>query len=132
MKGKSYLYRFDIQSSLNFSAKLLKVLEEGATHGEDMSYMFKLTPIEGMTISPTIDSPELELIKKVTSFITSFIINGNPNEFKEEASFEQTLDKNQIKCYNLTSEKFEMVPLPEAERFQVWDEILNDAKVDVY
>jgi hypothetical protein len=35
-KGKTYFYRFDLQSDLNWSKKMYNLSEDGAGHGDDV------------------------------------------------------------------------------------------------
>jgi hypothetical protein len=64
-EGKTYLYRFDVDTKLNFMKKNLKLEDfPGVGHGEDLVYLWKHDghlPGEFATIG----SNELEMINKM-------------------------------------------------------------------
>lgn len=129
--GKTYFYRFDLQTSLNFCKMHFKATSvEGAAHGDDIGYLFK--PATVMIKAPAIESFEFDKIKLVVSLVTSFIITGNPNSFENDITWEPVTATSPVKCLNIANDSTEMISLPEFERLKVWDEILNDAKIPLY
>lgn len=84
-----------------------------------------------MLATPSLDSKEFELIKKMTSLVTSFIIEGNPNSRCHDFGFEPIVD-DPFWCLNISNDSIGMLELPEKERMKVWDEILKEVNVPVY
>lgn len=128
-KGKTYFYRFDLKTDLNLM-KLFCADYEGASHGDDCTYVFK-PDFPGIP-TPEIDSKEHNLVKKVVSYLTSFIINGDPNGLDNEGNWEIVTSEQPLKCLNIANNSSEMIELPELNRLKVWDEICDDCKVPLY
>lgn len=130
--GKSFVYRFDIDSDNNLAKKLFKVSDKyrEPTHGDDIFYIFKST----LGPSPAIDSPGFEGIKLMLSLFTEFALTGNPNvhEFCEGVEWEPATFDEPLKGININEKKVEFMELPEAQRIKVFDEIFNDQKRDLY
>lgn len=103
----------------------------GASHGDCMAYLYKPNFL-GVKIAPEIDSKEFNLIKQMVSYITSFIINGDPNNFYPETTWEPASSSGPLQCFNITNDSAEMTALPELDRLKVWDEICEDANVPLY
>lgn len=114
---------------MNFMKIIVQAEYEGASHGDDMSYLFKLN-IPGI-IQPTIDSNEFALIKQMVSFVTSFAINGHPNG-DNDSEWEPVDSSTTLKCFNITNDSMEMVEFPGVERLKVWNEICEDSNVPLY
>lgn len=129
-KGKTYLYRFNLNTSLNMMKTFLRAEYEGASHGDDVSYIFKPN-IPGMP-GPAIDSKEFGLIQQMVSYITSFVINGNPNNLDPEGKWEPVTSDDPLKCFNISNDSTETIALPEFDRLKVWNEIWEDANVPLY
>lgn len=127
---------------------VFKITEEGSSHGEDfVSFEFEhwnLNLIDFLFCAQVylfkahvpmfapvkIESKEFEMIKKMVSIVTSFIINGNPNT--SDITFDQTTSKNPFNCLNISNDLIEMFELPEKERMKFWDGILKDANIPLY
>ena len=103
---------------------------KGASHGDDISYLFR-TKFPGLS-TVGIESKEFALIKQIVSYVTSFIINGNPNNFENDGTWEPATSIELLKCFNITNDSAETVVLPELDRLKVWDEICEDANVPLY
>lgn len=104
---------------------------EGASHGDDMSYLFK-TSLPG-TITPAVDSKEFALINQMVSYVTSFAINGNPNSFENETDW-KPLDcstSTPLKCFRISNDSSETIEFP-ADRLIVWNDICVDSNVPLY
>jgi hypothetical protein len=83
--------------------------------------------------TPAIESKEFEMIKKMVSIITSFIINGNPKDNTNDGFvFETTTNESPLMCLDISNDSFKMIALPEKARMKVWDEILEDANIPLY
>lgn len=103
---------------------------EGASHGDDMSYLFK--PSLPGVIAPRIDSKEFALINEMVSYITSFVISGNPNSLENENFWEPVDASTPLKCYSISNDSSETIEFSAIERLKVWDEICEDANVPIY
>jgi Carboxylesterase family len=87
-----------------------------------------------MLKAPAIESKEFEIIKKMVSIVTSFIINGNPNNNPdiENIAWKPATNESPLMCLNISNDSIKMIELPEKARMKVWDEILEDAGVPLY
>jgi carboxylesterase type B len=129
--GKTFIYRFDIDSENNLIKKYLKAGEKyrEPVHEDDVPYYFKTN----LGPTPAIDSPGFKGIKLMTSVLSEFAKVGNPNvpeigdvEWKPESFDEPLLGLNidEVKC--------EMKILPEQERIQVLSEIFKKEGKKLY
>lgn len=103
---------------------------EGASHGDCMSYLFKQS-LPGAT-GPGIDSKEFALINKMVSFITSFVISGNPNSIENDSIWEPVDASTPLKCFTISNDSFETNEFRAGDRLKVWDEICEDSNVPIY
>lgn len=103
---------------------------DGASHGDDMSYLFKAN-LPGMT-GPSIDSKEFALIKQMVSFITSFMINGNPNNVESESVWEPVDTSKPLECFRISNDSVETIEFAAIDRLKVWNEICEDSNVPLY
>ncbi|GJQ76635.1 hypothetical protein Trydic_g15495 [Trypoxylus dichotomus] len=71
-----YLYRFSLDASLNFYKNLGALESAGASHADELGYLFKtfLTPNE---LDP--DSIELKSVRRIVKLWTNFAKTGDPN-----------------------------------------------------
>ena len=128
--GKSFVYRFDIDSDNNLLKKFLGISDKfrEPTHGDDVFYLFKST----IGPAPAIESPGFEGIKLMLSVFTSFAATGNPNVPElggvewEPATYDEPL-----KGLNINEKKCEFIVLPENERIKVFDKIFIDCGKDL-
>lgn len=130
-QGKTFLYRFDVVTGLNFLKKLAKVEEyPGAEHAADIFHIFKGT----IQPAPSIESVEFENVKKTVGIFTNFAITGNVNSsYIGNAEWEPvTSTQLPLKCLNIENEKCEFIELPETERMNLWDSIYEKAGVELY
>lgn len=124
MKGKTYLYRFGLETFLNVCKMYFRVSEAGACHGDDLGYLFNAS-FPGVELpKPTLESKEHKLIKTIVSMVTTFIINGKP----DVAEWKPLTTAAPLKCWNILNDSTEIISLPEQDRLKVWDEILEDVK----
>lgn len=131
-KGKSYVYRFDIDSDNNLMKKAMMVNEKyrEPVHGDDVCYIFKTT----LGSSPAIDSPGFAGIKLMLSVFTEFALSGNPNvsELGEGVEWESATFDQPLRGININEKKCEIFEFPEAERIEIFDEIFTELKKDLY
>lgn len=127
--GKTFFYRFDIQTGLNVIKNMFSSNVEGASHGDDLGYIFK-SNIPGM-VAPTPTPEEMAISRKMVSIVTSFMISGDPNNDLVETTWEPSTSLP-LKCLNMTAESFKLIPFPENERFKVLDGIFHDANITIY
>lgn len=130
-KGKTYVYRFDVVTELNFLKRSSKNDEfSGSEHTADLFHLFKGT----FAPLPSIDSIEFENIKKTVAIFTSFAINGNPScpEIGDDEWVPNDSTDLPLKCLNIGTEACNFVELPETERLNVWNSIYQQAGVDLY
>lgn len=94
---------------------------KGACHADDKAYLFKTA----MGRVPEACSKEFAAVQKMVSLFTTFAITGNPNSVDHGVNNWEPIDQgpDDFQCLNLTINKFEVIPLPEAARMKVWDEL---------
>lgn len=124
--GKTFLYRFDCDTQLNvFKLNHQKKGDvRGAAHSDDLFYIFKTK----FSKAPAIESNEFRLLKAMVGLWTSFATAGTlgdeewqPVEPSEEAP----------KCLCITNDSMKLVALPDYERLRVWNEVYNEAGMDL-
>lgn len=121
--GKTYFYRFNAQTSINMGKVLFQAESEGACHGDDIGYLFYSNT--AALKAPGISSIEFELIKKMISLVTSFVIDGNPTSFESEVTWDPITSTKPFECLNISNDSTSVIPLPEQERLEVWEEIFK-------
>lgn len=93
-----------------------------------LRYLFK-PHLDAFKIPPA-DSKEFELVKKFVSVITSFIVNGDPNndEHLLGVNFEPvSSDGESLMCFDFSNDSMKMIEFPENQRMKFWDQILKEA-----
>lgn len=131
-KGKTFLYRFDVVTELNFFKKFVKAEDHpGAEHGADVGHLFRGSMLPA---TASINSVEFDNIKRCIAIWTNFAITGNPNcselgdvEWQPLGSVESTM-----KCLELSANKCSFIDLPEMERLKVWVSIFEKAGIELY
>lgn len=125
-KGKTFLYRFDVVTGMNYIKRLARAEEySGAEHCADVVHLFSGT----VQPPPSIDSIEFENIKKTVAIWTSFAMTGNPNCPEWEP-----IDGAEIplKCFEIGTKSCSFIELPETERLNVWNSIYQQAGIDLF
>lgn len=131
--GKTFLYRFDCDTTLNIVKKLLSVTEfAGAAHWDDLPYLFKSNADVKFIGSPKIDE-EFKLIKTMLNIFTSFAVDGKV-ETPETESVDWTALTAELpfQCLNISNDDIKVIPLPETDRLKIWDEVFLDAKAELF
>lgn len=135
--GKNFVYRFDVDGSQNY-AKLMLVAPDdyskypGASHCDDLPYLFKTGPPFSLP-SPTLDSVEFKVIKKMVETFTTFASTGDPNnqEIGKKWTAVESLTLP-FSCMNIKNDENQMIPLPEAEHFEAWKKMFERENVNLY
>lgn len=128
-KGKTYLYRFDASTELNFLKKLNKAKSfSGAAHGDTIFYLFAPNSLE----PPSFESKEYRLIKLMLDLVTKFASTGNPNESESFNWLPVVSIRPPLNCLNIAENKIELISLPESDRLLIWDTVYKDAKVPMF
>lgn len=134
--GKSFLYRFDVDASQNFVKKMHVKPEEyekypGASHCDELPYLFK-TEASTAIPSPTLDSVEFSVIRKMVETFVTFAATGDPNNQEIDELWTAIDSSNpSLNCMNFTNDKSQMMPLPEGETLEVWNEIFERENVNL-
>lgn len=135
--GRNFLYRFDVDGSQNFVKKSHIGADEydkypGASHCDELPYLFKTGPSTNIS-SPSLDSKEFNVMKKMVETFTSFATTGDPNNHELDEKFDEVKSKDSFyNCLNISERGTNMMPLPEEERLKTWNEIFDKEKVDLY
>jgi carboxylesterase type B len=122
--GKTYLYRFDVDLSLNLLKKLQPFIQSfpGACHADDLGYLFNTA----LGCKFSIESKEFDVIKRMVSIFTNFAINGN-------VDWEPiTTTELPLKAMNITEDNNSFIEIPENERLAVWNEIYQKENCPLY
>lgn len=128
-KGKTYLYRFAVDSPTQNHYKINRYGPDlrGVCHADEISYLFK--NIYGDV--PERASMEFKAIERFVSVITSFAIAGHPNANIINADMENVTFKPvdskcpPFKCLNF-AENLTFGYHPDLERLAVWDSIYTE------
>lgn len=121
-KGKTYLYRFDVDLELNFLKKMTGTTFPGAAHGDDILYIFA-SHMEFVK-KPAIESPEFKMIIQMVNLLYNFAVTGDPNY--DGTEWEPLTSAEDLKCFNIANDGSRMIPLPEAKRLKIWDEMFAE------
>lgn len=123
-KGKTFLLRFDVDGELNLFKKFVKNCSEykGTCHADDLFYMFKSSYYP----MPSSDSKEFAVIKKLTTIVTSFAVNGNP-----AIAMKPVDNMESLKCTNMTLDGIEEIELPELKNLKVWDSVYRECDKEI-
>jgi carboxylesterase type B len=129
-KGKTFVYRFDANLGLN----LLNAMDpsalkcEGASHGDDVAYLFKTI----LTPPITIPSKEFDTVKRMLNIYVNFATTGNPN-IDDGVTWEPLQNATDpVKVLNIGSESNSLIELPEQERLSEWDKIYEEEGALLY
>ena len=83
---------------------------------------------------PGILSKEFDLVKIMVDLWTSFASSGNPTCSLGSIWNENNKSDDEPKLLNVSTETNEIAMhlMPEYEKLKVWNEIYNDAKIDLF
>lgn len=130
--GKSFVFRFDIDSENNLLAEkyLVNKKYREPTHGDDNFYIFK----SNLGPTPPIDSPGFKGIRLMLSLFTEFATHGNPvvPELGEGVDWKPATFEEPLKGINIDENGSTVMILPESERVKVFDKIFIDQNKDLY
>jgi carboxylesterase type B len=122
-KGKTYLYRFDVDMELNFVKKLARIDQfPGAVHGDDLGYLF--ASHLGLCKKPEIDSAEFKIINQMIDLWYNFAATGDPNH--DDTEWEPLKSFNDLMCYNIANDGSKMIELPEISRLKMWNRMFDE------
>lgn len=77
--GKTFYYRFGLVSQFNFYKILLNAQSQyGASHADDLCYVFKCNYTPWMYSNVTLESPQYKLLELMTGLYTDFAKVGHP------------------------------------------------------
>jgi hypothetical protein len=89
-----------------------------------------MKPKVPMMKAPGIDTKEFELIKKMVALVSNFVISGDPNSPCNDFGF-TSVTNDPFSCLDISNDSFKMIEMPEKERMDLWDEILQEANIPV-
>jgi len=124
--GKTYLYRFSVDSPTNNHYKILTCGKNvrGCSHADDISYIFKNI----VSKVPHPDSMEFRTIQTFVGVLTKFATDGNPNDSDITSVVWEPVnaEKTPFKCLNIVEEGASFVEFPETNRMQLWDSLYKE------
>lgn len=120
-----YLCKFDVVGSRNLIRRLFEISDKipGASHGDDLGYIFDSNFIREVQINPS--SLEDITIRRSIKFWTNFAKHGNPTPDQEEFNFKWKPVTKDALHYLHFGEKLRMKTNPEEDRMQVWCKVYN-------
>jgi hypothetical protein len=125
-KGKTFLYRFDVQTSFDFLKKFMCSEDfPGTAHGSECAYIFK----NDFSDLPPLKSVEFDNVWKMIGIFGNFSITGETNISDWEPIQSTEIP---IKCLNIENDGYRFIDLPETERLSVWNLVYQKAGVDLY
>ncbi|XP_045446541.1 juvenile hormone esterase-like [Melitaea cinxia] len=119
-----FMYRFNLSTNLNFLKTMLGFeAEEGASHGDDMFYMFK----SSLTDDKFKENEKLmEYVNLITTLWTDFAKYGNPTPDNRWNVKWTPYTKSNKEYFNI-DEKLSMRKSGEQDRMEFWDKIYIEA-----
>lgn len=129
--GRTFFYRFDCESALNFVKKLTKTENfVGAAHWDDLTYIWWSDPELKLIDALKIDD-ELKMVNTIVGLFTNFAIEGN-TKIDQTAWDSIASTELPLKCLNISGRAVKVIDFPETERLKVWDEIFADSNAKLY
>lgn len=124
-KGRTYYYRFALETALNYF-KLLLGADSGASHGDDLCYVSPCNfSVRSLKIYDgiTVDSREYDMIRTMSGLYANFAKYGNPAP--KLAGF-GPVRPNQYTFLNISNEGLTVGEDPFKEPSQFWDRLMAD------
>ncbi|KAI4468860.1 carboxylesterase [Holotrichia oblita] len=113
-----FLYRFSVDASLNLYKSLRQINLPGASHADDLGYLFKSTFVKN--IRP--NSVEDKVIRGMAKLWTNFAKAGNPNPIKD--ALWKPVTRKELHFLDIGNE-FVAGINPDQKGMQFWDEIFQ-------
>ncbi|KAI4468851.1 carboxylesterase [Holotrichia oblita] len=113
-----FLYRFSVDASLNLYKILRQINLPGASHADDLGYLFKSTFVKN--IRP--NSVEDKVIRGMAKLWTNFAKAGNPNPIKD--ALWKPVTRKELHFLDIGNE-FVVGINPDQKGMQFWDEIFQ-------
>lgn len=129
--GRTFLYRYDVDTGLNFTKILSKNTEvNGTEHGGDICHLFK----GSVQSPPAIDSIEFKNVLKTVAIFSNFLIHGTPDCEELGGVKWNAIEYSDgpLKCLNIGTNECTFVELPELPRLNVFSSVLIDAGIALY
>ncbi|GLG95971.1 Carboxylic ester hydrolase [Gryllus bimaculatus] len=116
-----YLYKFNFDGSLGFGKQFVGVEMEGACHGDDLGYLFRI-PLVNIDIDPS--SLEMNTINRMVLLWTNFAKFGNPTPTLNESIpvYWQPCSIRNFRCLNIDKE-ITLKEFPELKRMKFWEDM---------
>ncbi|XP_022903148.2 esterase FE4-like [Onthophagus taurus] len=124
LQNPIYFFKFAFDGKLNLYKKLQGVDFPGASHSDELCYLFKMSknpPVEA-------NSYEDKTIQRMVKLWTNFAKNGNPNNLEGENRFIdiewKPIEKNKLHFLNIGDDLTVGIN-PDKEGAEFWEEIFN-------
>ncbi|KAJ6641686.1 Thimet oligopeptidase [Pseudolycoriella hygida] len=123
--AKSYYYRFSVDANLNAFKSMLNTKSlSGASHGDELCYLFRCRMFEEVYDNAADDSIEMNTIRTVTKLWTNFAKFGNPTPDDHPIEF-KPVDKNFIHFVEITNEGLFPALRPRGKFMDFWTDLLG-------
>ncbi|XP_071054227.1 juvenile hormone esterase-like [Onthophagus taurus] len=124
LQNPIYFFKFAFDGQLNLYKKLQGVDFPGASHSDELCYLFKMSknpPVEE-------NSYEDKTIQRMVKLWTNFARNGNPNNLDDENALIniewKPIEKDKLHFINIGDELTVGIN-PDKEGTDFWDEVFN-------
>jgi cholinesterase len=122
--GKTFVYRFDIDSENNLFKSFMKIDKyREPIHGDDVCYFFKSTMLGP---NPEQSSPAFKYIELMVSILTQFAATGNPNVAELGVEWTPATFDEPLRGVNINEQKSEAMIFPESERMDQFDGMFTE------
>ncbi|KRT84320.1 esterase, partial [Oryctes borbonicus] len=119
-----YCFRFSVDRTLNFYKRLQGTDFPGASHSDDLCYLFRVGNQKNEIIP---NSLEDITIQRMVKLWTNFAKYGNPNGHESDINIPidwEPIEPGKIYCLDIGKD-LSIYTNPEHERVKFWDRIYN-------
>ncbi|XP_072397540.1 juvenile hormone esterase-like [Diabrotica undecimpunctata] len=116
-KNPVYFYRFTLNGGLNLMKKMINDQRPGASHGDEMGYLFKTA------LATDLKDDDKTSIKQLVTLWTNFAKFCNPTPSGNNLNIEWTpVQKGQLNFLDI-GKQLKMDVNPESDRMRIWEDI---------
>lgn len=120
--GRTYYYRFGLDTPMNYYKNLYGAHMEGACHGDDLCYVFRCTKRDDMYANIAIGSKQYNLIKLMAGMYADFAKYGNPLPIGGW----QPVKPDEHRLMDITMNGLRMQEDPIKEMTKFWTDLMDE------
>jgi len=120
--GKTYYYRFSMDTKFNLFKNVLNVTLPGTSHADELCYLFRCH------LNPTLydnverDSVEFKTLKRITKLWVNFAKYSDPTPNENPANF-KPVQNNEINFLDINNEGLTPGLNPHRKSVQFWNDL---------